>query len=285
MPQTPLVGQRVRRAAWHAVLYVVLLALSALFVLPLAWLVSTSLKSDVQMGAWPPIWIPRPLVWQNFSRALSAGYFWRYLQNTTLIAVLGTLGQVLTASMAAFGFARLRFPGRDFLFSIMLATMMLPGVVTLIPTFILFRRAGWIDTYLPLIVPAYLGGGAFSIFLLRQFFRTIPQELFDQAKIDGASDYRMYFQIMLPLCRPALATVAIFGFMFRWNDLMGPLMYINSGEKLTLTLGLQRFMSDTEVRYQEMMGMSLLMTLPLLVAFLLFQREFVQGVVMSGLKG
>jgi multiple sugar transport system permease protein len=278
-------GQSLRRTAGNAILYVVLAALSVVFVLPLVWLISTALKSDAQMGSWPPVWIPRPLVWENFSRALSAGYFLRYLQNTLFVTVLGTIGQVLTASMAAFGFARLRFPGRNVLFAIMLATMMLPGVVTLIPTYILFRRVGWLDSYKPLIVPAFLGGGAFSIFLLRQFFRTIPQELFDQAKIDGASDYRTYAQIMLPLCRPALATVALFGFRFRWNDLMGPLMYLNTTEKLTLTIGLQRFMSVEDARYQEMMGMALLMTLPLLVAFVLFQREFVQGVVMSGLKG
>lgn len=285
MPRNVISGRRVWRVLWTALLYTVLSGLSIVFMLPLIWLISTALKSDVQMGAWPPVWIPSPLVWQNFQAALTTGYFWRYLQNTTLIAVLGTLGQLITASMAAFGFARLRFPGRSILFGAMLATMMLPGVVTLIPTFIMFRRLGWLDSYKPLIVPAYLGGGAFSIFLLRQFFRTIPQELFDQAKIDGASDFRMYAQIMLPLCRPALATIAIFGFMFRWNDLMGPLMYLNSPDKLTLSLGLQRFMSVEEVRYQEMMSMALLMTLPLLIAFILFQREFVQGVVMSGLKG
>jgi ABC-type glycerol-3-phosphate transport system permease component len=187
--------------------------------------------------------------------------------------------------MAAYGFTRLRFPGRSLLFAILLATMMLPGVVTLIPTFILFKELRWLDSFKPLIVPAYFGGGAFFIFLLRQFFRTLPPEIFEQATIDGASSYRIYGQIVLPLSKPALATVAIFGFMSHWNDLMAPLIYINSPEKFTLTLGLRRFMLLTDVRYQEMMAMALLMTLPVILVFFFFQQYFIEGVVMSGLKG
>jgi multiple sugar transport system permease protein len=253
--------------------------------MPLAWLLSTALKPDEQMAQWPPVWIPSPLVWSHFVDAWSSGNFGLYFVNTATITISATFGQVLTASMAAYGFTRLRFPGRNLLFSVLLATMMLPGVVTLIPTFILFKELRWLDSFKPLIVPAYFGGGAFFIFLLRQFFRTLPPEIFEQATIDGASNYRIYAQIVLPLAKPALATVAIFGFMSHWNDLMAPLIYINSPDKFTLTLGLRRYMGLTDVRFQEMMAMALLMTLPVLLVFFFFQQYFIEGVVMSGLKG
>jgi multiple sugar transport system permease protein len=187
--------------------------------------------------------------------------------------------------MVAFGFARLRAPGRDQLFAILLATMMLPGVVTLIPTFVLMKMLGWLDSNKPLIIPAYFGGGAFYIFLLRQFFTTIPKELFESGYIDGATNYRLYWQVMLPLSKPALSTVAIFAFMGHWNDFMGPLLYLRSPLKFTLSLGLAKYRTNTETRVQELMAMSLLMTLPVLIVFFFFQQYFIQGVVMSGIKG
>jgi multiple sugar transport system permease protein len=253
--------------------------------MPLVWLLSTALKPDAQMAEWPPVWIPSPLQWSHFWSAWNSGNFGLYFVNTATITIAATFGQVLTASMAAYGFTRLRFPGRNILFGVLLATMMLPSVVTLIPTFILFKELKWLDSFKPLIVPAYFGGGAFFIFLLRQFFRTLPPEIFEQATIDGASNYRIYAQIVLPLAKPALSTVAIFGFMNHWNDLMAPLIYINSPDKFTLTLGLRRFMGLVDVRYQEMMAMALLMTLPVLLVFFFFQQYFIEGVVMSGLKG
>jgi ABC-type glycerol-3-phosphate transport system permease component len=285
MSSSLIMGNSLRRMVWLVVIYSLLVILAVVFTTPLIWLLSTSLKDDAQMAAWPPVWIPNPLRWDNFWLAWTSGNFGLYFLNSTVIAISATIGQLLTASMAAFGFARLRFPGREFLFSILLATLMLPYVVTLIPTFVLFKNLGWLDSFKPLIVPAYFGGGAFFIFLLRQFFRTLPPEIFEQAIIDGASSYRIYAQIMLPLSKPALSTVAIFGFMSHWNDFLAPLIYINSPEKFTLTLGLRRFMSLTDVRFQEMMAMALLMTLPVLLVFFFFQQYFIQGVVMSGLKG
>lgn len=276
---------RYRKLIKPIAIYIVLLLLSAVFALPLLWLLSTALKPDEQMAQWPPVWIPSPLEWSHFSDAWSSGNFGLYFVNTSVITISATFGQILTASMAAYGFTRLRFPGRGVLFGVLLATMMLPGVVTLIPTFILFKELGWLDSFKPLIVPAYFGGGAFFIFLLRQFFRTLPPEIFEQATIDGASNYRIYAQIVLPLAKPALSTVAIFGFMNHWNELMAPLIYINSPEKFTLTLGLRRYMGLTDVRFQEMMAMALLMTLPVLLVFFFFQQYFIEGVVMSGLKG
>ncbi len=276
---------RYRKTITKVATYILLALLSVVFAMPLLWLLSTSLKPDAQMAEWPPVWIPSPLQWDHFWSAWSSGNFGLYFVNTAVITITATFGQVLTASMAAYGFTRLRFPGRSMLFGILVATMMLPSVVTLIPTFILFKELRWLDSFKPLIVPAYFGGGAFFIFLLRQFFRTLPPEIFEQATIDGASSYRIYAQIVLPLAKPALATVAIFGFVNHWNDLMAPLIYINSPDKFTLTLGLRRFMGLVDVRYQEMMAMALLMTLPVLLVFFFFQQYFIEGVVMSGLKG
>jgi multiple sugar transport system permease protein len=273
-----------KRAARSAVIYVLLTLPAVVFILPLLWLVSTSLKDNAQMAIWPPVWIPNPVRWDNFASAWSAGNFGRYLQNSAFITGIATFGQVATASLVAYGFARLRFPGRDFLFGLVLATLMLPSVATLIPTYVLFSKLKWLDSFKPLIVPAYFGGGPFFVFLLRQFFKTIPNELSEQAKIDGASNYRTYWQIMLPLSKPALATVAIFAFMGHWNDFMGPLIYLNSPEKYTLTLGLRLFMGMNDVRFQEMMAMALMITLPVIAVFFLFQQYFIQGVVMTGIK-
>jgi ABC-type glycerol-3-phosphate transport system permease component len=276
-----------RKIGYQVLVYMLLIPIAVILATPLVWLASTALKPDNQVSAWPPVWIPNPIQWENFRLVFTEANFGLYLQNTLLIAVLATIGTVITASMTAFGFSRLRFPGRDFLFSILLATMMLPYVVTLVPTFILFRRLNWLNSYKPLIVPYFFGGSAFFIFLLRQSFTAVPHELFEQAKIDGASSYRQYWQIMLPLSKPVLSTVAIFSLMNHWNDFMGPLIYINDPEKFTLSLGLRSFMSmsGAGVRYQEQMAFALLMTLPLLIAFFSFQQYFIQGVIMTGIKG
>jgi multiple sugar transport system permease protein len=275
-----------RKGLRMLLIYALLVPLAVIFTTPLIWLISTALKPDAQMAIWPPVWIPSPPDWINFVQVFTEGHFGLYLKNTLTIAVLATLGSVLTASMTAFGFCRLRFPGRDFLFGVLLATMMLPAVVTLIPTFILFRILGWLNSYRPLIIPAYFGGGAFFIFLLRQSFMAIPHELFEQAKIDGASSWRQYWQIMLPLSKPVLSTVAIFSLMNNWNDFMGPLIYINDPQRFTLSLGLRQYQGMSGgIRFQDQMAFAFLMTLPLLIAFFSFQQYFIKGVVMTGLKG
>lgn len=276
----------IRKGLRQAATYAMLIPLALIFVTPLVWLASTALKPDAQMAKWPPIWIPNPPEWYNFVKVFTEGRFGLYLKNTLTIATLATLGSVLSASMAAFGFCRLRFPGRNFLFGVLLATMMLPGIVTLIPTFILFRILGWLNSYKPLIIPAYFGGGAFYIFLLRQSFMGIPNELFEQAKIDGASAFRQYWQIMLPLSKPVLSTVTIFSLMGHWNDFMAPLIYINDPQKFTLSLGLRQYQGlSGGIQFQDQMAFALLMTLPLLLAFFAFQQYFIQGVVMTGIKG
>jgi multiple sugar transport system permease protein len=227
--------------------------------------------------------------WANYARAWAPEAldetFNRYLMNTLIITVLGILGVLLSSTFVAYGFARFRFPGRDAMFLTMVATMMIPAQVTMIPTFILFKYLGWIDTFAPLIVPTFFGGGAFNIFLMRQFFMTIPYELDDAAKIDGCNYFQIFWIILVPLVKPALATVAIFGFVYNWNDFMNPLIYLNSSSNYTLALGLQTFTTMYGTDYNLMMAASTIVLLPILVVFFFGQRYFIEGVATSGLKG
>ena len=253
--------------------------------LPFAWLVSTSLKSQAQVFTYPPEWIPDPILWSNYREALTAFPFGKYVRNTLIISGFNVVGTLLTASLAAYGFARLRFSGRDFLFMMLLTTLMLPYAVILIPRYIEFRELGWLDSWLPLIVPNWFGGTAFYVFLLRQFFRTIPRELSDAAKIDGASELRIYWQIILPLARPALVVVAIFTFLEHWNDFLGPLIYLQSPDKFTVALGLSSFKGLFSTQWAYLMAASTVMTLPTIVLFFAAQRYFVRGIVLTGIKG
>jgi len=224
-----------------AFLYATLFLGAVVFALPFLWMISTSLKTDYLSRQFPPVWIPADPQWSNFTEALTLVPFAHYAWNTLQISVLATLGSSLSAAIVAFGFARIRFAGRDALFLLLLSTMMLPGVVTMVPGYILMRELGWIDTYMPLIVPAYFGGGAFAIFLLRQFFLTIPNELDEAAKMDGATFPQIFWRVILPLSKPAVTTIALFSFMHSYKDFMGPLVFLNTESNHTLELGLQAF--------------------------------------------
>ena len=252
--------------------------------IPFLWTISTSLKTEAEILAWPPTWIPNEVVLTNYEKALTTIDFLGLLRNTLVITAFRLIGMVTSSSIVAYGFARLRAPGRDILFLLVLATMMLPGQVTLIPTFVLFSKLRWVNTFLPLIVPSYFGG-AFNIFLLRQFFMTIPLEYDDAARIDGCSVLGTFLRIILPLSAPALATVAIFGFMWSWNDFMGPLIYLRSMEKSTLALGLFLFQGVYRTEWGPMLAMSLMIMLPMVLIFFFAQRMFIQGIVVSGIKG
>ncbi|MCL4859220.1 MAG: carbohydrate ABC transporter permease [Caldilineaceae bacterium] len=252
---------------------------------PLVWLISTSLKEPSAIFMLPPRWIPNPIRWQNYPEALAAQPFLRFFLNTLNITFFATLGTVLTASMAAFGFARLRFPLRSFWFGVVISTLMLPSIVTLIPTFILFRWLRWIDTFYPLIVPYWFGGGAFFIFLLRQFFLTVPLELDEAARIDGASNYRIYWQIILPLAKPALATVIIFSIINHWNEFVLPLIYLHSSSKWTMAIGLQGFSDLYSTQWHWLMAASTVMVAPLILLFFSAQRYYLEGIHMSGIAG
>jgi len=264
--------------------YVLLGIGSLAFLFPLVWMLSTALKPDTQLFAYPPEWIPRPPMWGNFKAAIEYFPFWLYFRNSTIVTVLAVFGQVFSASIVAYGFAKLRWPGREVVFFLVLATLMIPSQVTMIPQFVIFTRIGWVDTLLPLIVPSFFGGGAFNVFLFRQYYRTIPREYNDAAKIDGASDWRIFWQIILPQSKPVIATASIFAFLWTWNDFMGPVIYLHSPENFTLPIGLRAFQQQTGTEWDLLMAASLIVMIPVILLFFFLQRYFVQGMALSGLN-
>ena len=265
--------------------YAALALVSLVLILPFLWIISTSLKGDEDIFTTPPQWIPTDIRWENYSDVFDRMPYLIYFRNSVFVTVMTIVGVVISSSLVAYAFACLRWPGRNALFIFVLATMMLPMQVTMIPMFVLFKEIGWLNTYKPLIVPAFFGGGAFNIFLLRQFFLTIPKELFEAARIDGCSEFRIYWNIVLPLAKPALATVAILTFMFSWNDFLGPLIYLSDQLKGTLALGLALFVGQHQTEWGMLMAASVLMMIPMVLIFFFFQRYFIKGFVMSGIKG
>jgi multiple sugar transport system permease protein len=262
----------------------VLLVGAVSMVLPLVWMISTSFKNLAEANAFPPQWIPSQFRWSNYEEIFTRVPFARFIYNSFKITLLGVVGQLLTTSMAGFAFARLRFRGRDVLFLILLATLMVPPQVTLVPQYLIFRELGWINSHLALILPFWFGG-AFGTFLMRQFFLTIPQDLVDAARLDGCTPFRMYWQIFLPLSVPALATLAVFVFLARWNDLLGPLIFLNDTEKMTVTIGITYFVGQYYADTPLVMAASFISILPTIAIFVIAQRYFVRGVILSGLKG
>lgn len=276
-----------RAVIFETVMHIILLAGGITFLLPFFWLLSTSLKAPGKEFSFPPQWIPNPAIWQNYPDTLFGVLpFDQFFINTFIIAFLSLIGTVLSSALVAFGFARIKFVGRDMLFVVLLATLMLPPSVTIIPTFILFRTLGWIDTWLPLIVPSFFGS-AFSIFLMRQFYMTIPYDLDEAAKIDGASNLMIWWRILLPLSTPVLATIAVLSFMDDWNSFLRPLIFITTLDKQMLGVGLAFFrgLSSGYSKWNLMMAASVMMTLPIILLFFFAQHYFVKGIVMSGMGG
>lgn len=272
--------------------HALLLVLSIPFLLPLAWMISTSLKTDEQIFPSTEqasfqkginILIPKPVRLQNYPEAMRIVPFGTYLQNTIFLCTLTVFGAVLSSAFVAYGFARTSFKGKKLLFILMLSTLMLPYHVTMIPNFILFQKLKWFGTYLPLIVPAFLGI-PFYIFLMTQFFRTIPQELTEAARIDGCGEVRIFFTMILPLSVPVLATCSLFQFIHTWNDFMGPLIYINDPSKYTLAYGLQQFLGAYGGKWAQLMAGSTVFTLPIIILFFLAQKTFIQGIATTGGK-
>lgn len=282
----PLVAARLRRdGAALGARYLALTALAVVFGLPFVWMVSTSLKLPAQVFAMPPQLVPAPVAWGNYASALTTFPFLRYLWNT-IVVVAGVLaGTLLTSSLCAYGFARVRWPGRDAWFFVLLSTLMLPGTVTLIPTFLVFRALHWVNTFLPLIVPSFFGGGAFNIFLLRQYMLTLPAELDDAARIDGCSELGIYWRVVLPLTGPALAAVATFSFVYAWNEFLTPLIYLNDASKYTLAIGLSIFQGQHGADWSLLMAAAVVMTAPTVALFFAAQRYFIQGIALTGMKG
>ena len=280
---------RIRGDALARVIIVAILIIGAILMFaPFAFLISSSLKVETQVFQFPIQWIPDPVRWANYSEALTQKPFHLYFQNTMIVVFFNQLAVLVTSSLVGYGFARIDFPGRNFWFGVALATMMLPYYVTMVPQFILFSRLGWVDSFNPLIVPYFFGGGAFNVFLFRQFFRTLPEDLSDAARIDGCSEFEIYWRIFVPLSTSVFITVAIFTFMGSWNDFIGPLLYINTPEKFTIALGLSTYRSMLGVgrtRWDLLMAASVAMTAPVILLFFILQRYFIKGVVMSGIKG
>jgi multiple sugar transport system permease protein len=267
------------------VLYIILIALSIMYLLPLYWMISTSLKVTGSEMVIPPQWIPNPIAWSNYVDVFVDVPLMLYIRNSTFVTVTATIFGVLTASLAGYGFARARFPGRDFFFMLCIASLMLPEIVTLIPEFMLFRRIGWVNTFLPLIVPWSLAGSSFAVFLFRQYCLTIPLELDEAARVDGAGTFRIWWSIIVPLSKAVLATLAILSFIHHWNEFLRPLIYLGRPELRTLAIGLRAFRGEYQLAWNYMMAVALIMLLPILVLFFLAQRQFVQGIVMTGIKG
>jgi multiple sugar transport system permease protein len=266
------------------VAHAILLAASVLFIFPFVWMVSTSLKADAQLFANPPIWIPKPIAWANYVKATKYVPFFTYTKNTVVITLFTTLGVVLSCPLVAYALAKMQWVGRNLLFMVTIGVMMIPGQVTMIPLFVMFHKLGMVGTPLPLILHGFFGV-PFYIFLLRQFFLGIPTALLEAAKIDGAGEFRIYWQIMLPLATSAVLSVGLFQFMASWTDFMGPLLYLNEEQTYTLSLGLQQFKSQMGTEWGLMMAASTMMTLPLIVLFFLLQKTFIQGITFTGIKG
>lgn len=264
--------------------YLVLSCVSALFVAPFLWMVSTSLKPDAQIFTTAIDWVPRPILWRNYPTALASFPFWLYLRNTLYVCVMSTIGTVISAAAPAYGFSRIRWKGRDPLFFVLICTIMLPAQVTMIPVFLTFRALGWTGTFLPLIVPPFLGS-AFSIFLLRQFFLTVPRELSDAAKIDGCSEMAILLRIILPMAKPAVATIALFAFTTAWMDFLNPLVYLHDERQYTLAIGLQAFLGRHGSEWALLMAAATVITIPMIAIFLVAQKTFIRGIALTGLKG
>ena len=277
------------RHVYRGLVYLFTIALGIIFMLPFFWTVMSAFKPVSELYRFPPTWFPHNWQPQNFVRIWQLVPFALWARNSAIVAFFNVIAQVLSAAAVAYGFSRYRFRGRDFLFVVLLSTMMLPVYVTIIPSFLLFKYLGWINTLKPLIIPTFFGGGAFNIFLLRQFFMTIPLDFDEAAYVDGASSFTIFWRIVLPLSKPALSTVAVFGFMGSWNDFLGPLIYLNTSDKFTLPLGITWFrnvpMATGEPKDHLLMAASVTVTLPAVILFFAAQRYFVSGIVMSGLKG
>ncbi|HVU12471.1 MAG TPA: carbohydrate ABC transporter permease [Phototrophicaceae bacterium] len=268
------------------VVYGLLLFLSFLFLFPLFWMVITALKPEAQIFQWPPTWIPNPIMWSNFKDAFSNPSLpFDIFVGNTLIIELGTVsGRLISCTLVAYGFARLNAPGKNVLFTILLATLMLPRAAILIPEYILFNKLGWVNTFLPLIVPAWFGE-AYAIFLMRQFFMTIPRELEEAALIDGATTLTIIWKVIVPLSMPVLSVIAILTFKDTWNDFLSPLLYLNDASKYTAAVGLAYFNGQNNVQMNLLMAASVTLMLPIVILFIFAQRAFVEGISLTGLKG
>ena len=271
----------VNRQSKKMLSYVLMTIIGIILLIPLLWMVFTSLKPMEEIVRYPPTFFPEKIVWENYLDTIAAFPFWRYARNTLFITVLVVIGNVLSNSFIAYGFAKLDFPGKKLMFALVLSTMMIPGFVTMIPQYVLFSKIGWVGTYLPLIVPSFFGN-AFNIFLMRQFYLSINNELIEAAEIDGANHLYIWSHLMLPLTKPALITIAINSFNAAWNDFLGPLLCIQDQEKYTLQIGLQVFQNQATTQWNYLMAGATLVLIPTILLFFFAQRYFIEGMDLTG---
>lgn len=271
----------VNRQSKKMLSYVLMTIIGIILLIPLLWMVFTSLKPMEEIVRYPPTFFPEKIVWENYLDTIAAFPFWRYARNTLFITVLVVIGNVLSNSFIAYGFAKLDFPGKKLMFALVLSTMMIPGFVTMIPQYVLFSKIGWVGTYLPLVVPSFFGN-AFNIFLMRQFYLSINNELIEAAEIDGANHLYIWSHLMLPLTKPALITIAINSFNAAWNDFLGPLLYIQDQEKYTLQIGLQVFQNQATTQWNYLMAGATLVLIPTILLFFFAQRYFIEGMDLTG---
>ncbi len=274
-----------RKPFARSLVLAVLVVCAIAFLTPFAWMLSTSLKPLNETMALPPRWLPSAVQWHNYPDAIHAmGYFWRYAGNSLFLCLMNVVGTVASSSLAAYGFSRIEWKGRDKVFLVLLATMMVPFPVVMVPLYSLFKHLGWIGTFKPLWAPSFLAG-AFNVFLLRQFFLGLPKDISEAARIDGCGELQIFFRIILPLCKPALLVVALFQFMYTWNDFLAPLIFLPEQKDFTLALGLQSFQSQQGgTAWHQLMAASTLVVLPVLALFFLTQRSFIEGIATSGGK-
>lgn len=274
-----------RKILKKAVIYVLLLAGSVLCLMPLFWMIRSSLMTNVEIFMVPIHWLPKRAQWENYQDVFTTLPFLKYYANSLKLVIFVVSGAVITSSLCAYGLSRVNWQGKNLVFTCIMGSMMLPVAVTIIPTFLMFRRIGLTNSLVPLIIPAWLGGGAFYIFLLRQFFLSIPRDMDEAAYIDGANHFQIYSRIILPLTKPALVVVGMFAFMNTWNDFLGPLIYLNSDDKYTVALGLQLFIGSYRAEWQLMMAAACLVVIPAIIVFMLGQRYLIEGITMTGVKG
>jgi multiple sugar transport system permease protein len=277
--------QERNRPKWlQGVVLALLVVGSLLYAFPFFWMVSTSLKIPENIYLDPPQWIPNPVAWSNYIEIFDVGPVWAWIYNSTLITVVSVVARTLSSILVAYGFARFKFPGSRILFFLLLSSLMLPGHVTIIPRFLMFRDWQWLDTFWPLITPNFFGA-AFSVFLIRQFLMTLPREIDEAAEIDGATSWDILWRLLVPLSKPVIATVAVFTFIDSWNEFFEPFIYLSSPDKLTLAVGIRWFRTQYETQFHLMMAISVVAVLPIIVAFLFTQKYFIRGIALTGLKG
>ena len=280
----PRFSRRTRTLLNNILIYTVMIVLALIFMIPIIWMLSTSLKGRWEIFVWPPTWIPETLHWENYADAFTKYPMGRFMLNSGILVVANVIGELLAVPLIAYGFARLRFPGRNILFLVMLGTMMIPGHVKLIPLFTIYHRLGMIDTYWPLILPAFFGN-PFFIFLMVQYIKTIPRDLDEAARIDGAGTWTILYRIILPLCKPPMTIIIVYTFWWTWNEFLHPLIYLNTFESFPVQVGLAFFKGRYGVEWNLFMAATLVSILPILILYFFVQKQLIGGIASVGLKG